>query len=113
MVALLARLAALAVLVLGPALCFGGVIEHACDCGNSGVEESCEHEATCSDDPCSTLALAPDQDQVGKALQLALHEPASLVARAPAALATRVPEPRAPPLRCNLPYAQSDRPLLI
>lgn len=104
---------ALVVLVLGPALCLSGVFEHACDCGDAGVEDACEHESSCSDDPCGALSLAPQQDEVGPTMQAALHQPACIAAGPFDMRSACTAEPRAPPLCSNLPYAQSDRPLLI
>jgi hypothetical protein len=44
-------------LVLGSALCFAGVLTHACiECDE---EFACDHEEECADDPCGDFAMRP------------------------------------------------------
>lgn len=39
------------------ALCFAGVVEHACEACEVGV--SCGHESACADDPCGEVSMRP------------------------------------------------------
>ena len=103
-------------LLLGPALCAGGLLEHACDCG-SGVDAECGHEDSCPDDPCVSLVRAEDQDTLASS---GFEGQPQVLVTAPNWAAELAlgrwawPErPPAPPDRSNLPYAPSDRPLLI
>ena len=103
-------------LLAGPALCVSGLIEHECDCGQGGAEMQCQHEDSCSDDPCESFTVPKDQE-----VRSILDFEVSWV---PVALFTwdveldstrrsRSWSPPPPPDWWNLPYAQSDRPLLI
>ena len=56
MIRVLWFLMVLLALMMSPALCQSGVVEHACACA-PGVSE-CSHEAACSDDPCGWFAVA-------------------------------------------------------
>ena len=49
-------------LLLSPALCRGGVLEHPCDCASVG--DACEHEESCADDPCEQLAQRSEDSRV-------------------------------------------------
>ncbi|MFQ5505015.1 MAG: hypothetical protein ACE5F1_09505 [Planctomycetota bacterium] len=92
-----------------PAVCLGGVLEHACGCS----QDWCSHDA-CPNDPCDKLIRGDESDVFG----LDLTAPVVL-AFAPCVdleLATyersrRRIEPRPPPR--TLPYHASDVPLLI
>ena len=48
----LAMVVALLALVALPGLCTGGILLHACDCGEA---DACGHESECSYDPCGTV----------------------------------------------------------
>lgn len=56
-------------LLLGPALCMGGLLEHDCPCEN---EAQCEHEDNCTEDPCETLAR-PDRPEFAECMDLQLQ----------------------------------------
>ena len=63
-------------LLMGPALCFAGVLEHPC----SGCPESlsCAHEEGCSDDPCADATVPSRGTQEEASLGLAsaaMHAP--------------------------------------
>ena len=45
--------------LLGPALCAGGVLAH--ECSSCPQPQSCHHEPGCGEDPCTTI-LAPRHD---------------------------------------------------
>ncbi len=100
-------------LLLGPALCLGGLLEHACDCGE---DIQCQHEESCADDPCASVTRPRDQD-AGTALEFeASADPVAssiwVIQVCPAGRWwSSLPPP--PPDRSNLPYAQSDRPLRV
>lgn len=100
-------------LLLGPALCMGEQLEHACDCGS---EETCEHEDACAQDPCGSLAR-PDEDAFATwdlSIPALAALPVQVLNHGEFALRrTGVPRALPPPGRANLPYAKSDRPLLI
>ena len=115
MLRLLSHIAAVFVLLVAPALCLGGVLEHSCDCGDGGAEMQCGHEDSCLDDPCESLV--PQEREARSLLDIE-------VPWVPVVVVTWDPElgsarwswsarPPLPPDRSNLPYAQSDRPLLI
>lgn len=103
-------------LFLGPVLCMGGFIEHHCDCSDAGTEAHCEHEDFCSGDPCETLMVPQDQ-QLRSWLDIQVPWfPARDDSWDTQLALVRWSWTLRPPLapdRCNLPYAQSDRPLLI
>ena len=116
MARLLPSLFAAFMLLVAPALCIGGLIEHECDCGQGGAEMQCQHEDSCSDDPCEPLVV-PQEREARSLLDIELPW-------VPVALFTwdveldstrwsRTWSPPPPPDWSNLPYAQSDRPLLI
>ena len=108
-------------LLLGPALCLGGLVKHACGC-EEGVQVQCQHEDACSDDPCGSIARPQD---VAAEADLDLDEVAWIGVDWVPALglaaqgdfdSPRLPwsnGPHAPPDRPQLPYAECDRPLRI
>lgn len=102
-------------LLVGPALCVGGLLEHECDCGQGGAEMQCQHEDSCSDDPCESLAT-PLRDACAAFVFEAQWVAAVVVCEVAEPDSARWPGSSRPPrlpARRNLPYAQSDRPLLI
>ena len=44
-------------LVMAPALCQSGVLQHACDCLPEASE--CRHEVSCAQDPCAEFVNGP------------------------------------------------------
>ncbi|KAA3611879.1 MAG: hypothetical protein DWQ01_07275 [Planctomycetota bacterium] len=106
------------VLFLVPALCKGGLLEHACDC-ETEVGISCDHEQGCEDDPCSIVARPEGQDRRLAAEVELLAVVASFESSDPHVELRGLFErgagsqPEGPPGRENLPYRASDRPLLI
>ena len=117
MARLLSSLFVAFMLLAGPALCIGGFLPHECDCGHGGVEMQCEHEDSCSDDPCETLTTVTQDRDARSLLDIEVPwVPVAVVARDVELASTRWSRSARPPLppdRWNLPYAQSDRPLLI
>ena len=101
--------------LLGPALCVGGLMEHACDC-EGVVEVDCEHEDACATDPCAPLLRVGDHDEATnhelevQQVVFAVHAWELVVDAGRWSWPARPP---APPDWSSLPYAQSDRPLLI
>ena len=76
----------------------------------------CEHEDSCSDDPCETLTVTQNRDSRSFLDIEVPWVPMAVVARDVELASTRWSRSTRPPLppdRWNLPYAQSDRPLLI
>lgn len=116
MARLLSSLFVAFMLLAGPALCIGGFIEHECDCGDGGVEMQCQHEESCSDDPCESLTTPSERD-ARSLLDIEVPWVSLAVVTWDAELASakwsRSARPPLPPDWWNLPYAQSDRPLLI
>jgi hypothetical protein len=81
-------LAAVWTLLCVPALCMGGLLTHACECGAS---LECGHEDACATDPCSELAgTSPGKPAIPAAAKLQLT-----VAIAPPSIAGE-------PLACGL-----------
>ena len=116
MARLLSSLFVAFMLLAGPALCIGGLLPHECDCGHGGAEMQCEHEDSCSDDPCETLTVTQDRDSRSLLDTEVPRVPVAVVARDVELASSRwsqLARPPLPPDRWNLPYAQSDRPLLI
>jgi len=109
----ISTLSLLFVLLVVPALCAGGLLEHVCDCGES---VTCGHEDECADDPCVTVTRVEDQDAQanfeyeGPSVQVAILTLAAELAAVNWEWSLRRPQP---PDRWNLPYAQSDQPLLL
>lgn len=62
---------ALALFLLGPALCQVGLLEH--PCGACPERVACAHEEDCSDDPCSDAALSPAPRQSGSDISSFVH----------------------------------------
>lgn len=103
-------------LLAGPALCLGGLLEHACDCGEGGIEMQCQHEDSCSGDPCKSLTVTQGRDSRGLFDFGAPWVPVtnrSLGGELASAQESWSKGPPDPSWRWNLPYAQSDRPLRI
>lgn len=102
--------------IAGPALCFGGLVQHECDCSQSSAAKQCQHEDSCDKDPCEALAILQDKDARDLLdFELALATPlaACLDLEPDAKRWSWSLAPPLPPDRWNLPYPQSDRPLLI
>ncbi len=104
--------AALWALVVAPALCTGGVLHHECDCGTA---IGCEHEDDCANDPCATATVRGER----RPSDLGIESYPAL-SWSPAVLACLEAGDRGfgvrgldVPLSINLPYAASDRPLLM
>ncbi len=70
-------LAAAWAVFLGPTLCTGGVLSHACDCVPT---QTCGHEPDCTADPCGQV-LAPRDDTGRAACDGAAAVPPSAAAR--------------------------------
>lgn len=102
-------------LLMGPALCIGGLLEHACGCGDECSAE-CQHEDSCPDDPCASVVRTEDQDAQAdydfEGPQVLVDLP-TLDAELASVRWSWSSRPPLPPDRWNLPYAQSDRPQLI
>lgn len=104
------------VLLAVPALCFGGLLPHECDCGPGGTEMECEHEDSCSEDPCEPITVSQDRDSWSLLDIDVSWVPVAVVPRdleLGSARWTWSARPPLPPDRRNLPYPQSDLPLLI
>lgn len=101
-------------LFAGPALCMGGVLEHACDCGVESDLE-CSHEDSCADDPCASVATRSGGDERAERDLAPPAVPTAFVAwaREPMRASTSPPAAPEPTDRARLPYAASDRPLRI
>ena len=112
-------------LLLGPALCEGGLVLHSCDCGDGCA--ACEHEDSCPGDPCSSIMRGEDGDILGGFDFEAPEFPRVLLGQ-PGPLSCWQADPRLPlwagplgypwepgliPNRWGLPFVGSDRPLLI
>lgn len=106
-------------LFVGPALCAGGLLEHACDCDHEAL---CQHEDACSDDPCAPLT-APQQRTVATSFEqqappLEVIRPDWKVTLewqqrdSARGRAGNVPL-REPPDEQALPYSDGEQPLLI
>ncbi len=100
-------------LFLGPALCGGGLLDHACECGE---DVSCGHEDDCAADPfqigipAGQHELLPD---AGAAAVCALNLPRWEDPWIADGLSRRVQVWPPPPRRSSLPYQASDRPLRL
>lgn len=99
-------------LLLAPSLCAAGLLEHACGCES---EQQCQHEDSCSSDPCATVTRPQDQQE-----ELALDVqwvpttlPTWSVEPDVTARLARTLRPPVSPGHLALPFAQSDVPLLI
>ena len=117
MARLLSSLFVVFMLLAGPALCIGGFLPHECDCGEGGAEMQCEHEDSCSDDPCETLTTVTQDRDARSLLDIEVQWiPLAVVTwdvEFDSTRWSRSARPPLPPDRWNLPFAQSDRPLLI
>lgn len=105
----------LCALILGPALCLGGLLEHACECG-SAASVACEHEQECPDDPCASVVRVEEHDAQANFKFAGLQVLVAVLALDAELASESRPSPSKPPQlpgRSNLPYAQSDRPQLI
>lgn len=110
-----ATLLLLLALLVGPALCMGGLIEHSCECGGD-TELQCDHEDDCAGDLCSTFSI-PKKDGNNWQLDLDLLwlpvQPIVVqVFWLESGLPVELPSlnfQRSP----GLPYLPSDRPQLI
>ena len=102
-------------ILLGPAMCIGGIIEHSCECvGESSME--CQHEDSCLDDPCASLVRGMNQEaqpNLELANSLALVVSIPLDVEPPPLKWSWSSRPPLPPNRRNLPFPQSDRPQRI
>ena len=100
-------------LLLGPALCLGGLLEHhgACD---DACEVECDHDDSCPGDVCTGVVRTEDADATldFDTQQLVVIAIAWTVAPTLVGLSRQLIPPL-PPDRWNLPLAQSDRPQLI
>ena len=108
-------------LLLVPALCVGGLIEHPCGCGGESDiecqdEDTCQDEDSCTGDPCDTIVRTNDQEgqrNLELASQQVLVAVLTLDAEPASVRWSWSSRPPLPPSRWNLPYPQSDRPQLI
>jgi hypothetical protein len=103
-------------LLVGPAICIGGLLTHECGCGEGGAEMQCQHEDSCSDDPCESFTVPQDRDTRSLLDIEVPRVPLEVVtwdAELASAWRSWSSRPPPPPDGWNLPYAQSDRPLLI
>ena len=107
-----ATLLAILVLVLLPALCLGGFLEHVCACDGG----SCGHEGDCVSDPCAdTIARGSELDSIWGELPAPEQTGSVAVAFGSAyGLAPRRPDgvTGSPPVP-RLAYHASDVPLRI
>ncbi len=109
----ISTLSLLLLLLAAPVLCAGGFLEHACECGET---VTCGHEDSCPDDPCVTVIRVEDQDWQaifdfeGPKFEVGV---CALNAKKASAFCGWSSRPPLPPDRWNMPYAQSDQPLLI
>lgn len=104
--------------LLGPAFCAGGLLEHACACEGEVIVESCEHEKSCPDDPCQSLSFYLGHDsQVDLAFiaapQVESIQPPTLDLEPIFSQGFLVENRPGPPHGWRLPYAKGDQPLII
>lgn len=104
--------------LLGPAFCAGGLLEHACACEGEVVVESCEHEESCPDDPCQSLSFYPGHDSQVDLADISAPQVESI--QPPAPDHEPFPSPGFlvenrpwPPNGWHFPYAKGDQPLII
>ena len=101
-------LALLALLVI-PAVCLGGAMDHPCGC----TAAFCGHEVGCGSDPCSPLR-ADEVESGSQSPDLELSAAPVVLSIDLTLLATggcKIVKP--PPLPCGFPYHASDVPLRI
>ena len=99
-------------LIAMPALCVGGVVAHPCDCATPG---GCIHEGDCDNDPCSVSAARVEKQTNDLGAPGAI---ASAGLACPTVGRDELAQPSLrdvfrPPSGSNLPYRESDIPLLI
>ncbi len=113
----LASLFIVCALLLGPALCVGGLLEHHCACDEGSAVE-CDHDDSCPTDVCTSVVRTEDADaDADTSPDFEVPTPVAIidvwnVSSAPVGWYGPLPRPM-PPDRWNLPFAQSDRPLRI
>jgi hypothetical protein len=98
-----------AALLALPALCLGGVLEHAC----GRAQGDCGHH-TCAADPCDALARGdePDWDAFDALTAAPRHSGVAVyLVPTPPVWVRRIREARPPPR--SLPYHDSDLPLRL
>ncbi len=101
----------IAMLVLLPALCLGGLLEHECDCGS---ELTCSHEVSCPDDPCSSLTRPGERTDVGCDESVPSAAPGSIAPVEASGLRSGLRSSATGLIdRTVLPYRESDRPLRL
>ena len=95
-----------------PALCLGGILVHACDCGGA---VQCGHESACWYDPCVQTMVRDESQEldVDIAVSLLAADWCFLPLGADLSAAEAHEFLSGFPSRRNLPYARSDIPLLI
>lgn len=71
MTQILTTILALGLVLVMPALCTAGLIEHPCECGSA---VGCHHESDCSDDPCGNdvVVSRPQGRNIDSALPMAM-----------------------------------------
>ncbi len=100
---------ALVALLVIPALCLGGTMDHPCEC----IAASCGHEVGCGTDPCS-LVRADEVESGSQSPGLELSAAPVVLSIDLALLATGGCEiVKPPPLPRGFPYHASDVPLRI
>ena len=104
--------------LLGPALCASGLLEHACLCGGEIVVQSCEHEDSCADDPCQSMTLFLGHDSTVELADIAVPQVEAIQPPALAHAPNLPPgfleeDPPWAPSGWLLPYAKGNRPLII
>ena len=98
------------VLVAMPGFCTAGILEHVCECDG---EPCCDEEAACCSDPCDIIVASPDRPGHDDNVPLRAMGVVFLSADAgDFTVGSRVCVSPIPPPN-DLPYAPSDRPLLI
>jgi len=103
-------------LLVAPALCVSGLVGHESGCGRGGTESQCQHEKSCSHDPCELLAPTSERD-ARSLLEIEVTWVSLPVVTGgvvhTVANCWRPARAQLPPDRWKLPYAQINRPLLI
>ncbi len=98
--------------ILGPALCMGGILEHACD---GCDEDAYQHEELCTGDSCYQAAQPDDHgDHLDEPTWCEVETPLSWEGpRTANRTSPRQSIPPHPPDRPKLAYALSDGPMRI
>lgn len=104
--------------LIGPALCASGLLEHACSCEGENVVQSCEHEESCADDPCESMTLFLGHDSKAEMIHSACAQDEAIQPPAPAHAPGLPPgflgeDPPWAPSGWLVPFAKSNRPLII